>query len=87
MSDLPHDWLFQTLTRLEERMSAHQAENRQGFADLGNKLDGVRQRVTRIEAAAEAEEKQAVRRGAWAGVGAGAVVSGVIEAVRMWAQR
>lgn len=81
--------VFDTLRRLEDRMTAHAAEARTGFAGMRDLLDdhtkddrAVENRVLILEQSKQFDDKQAIKRGAWTTI----VVSGLIQ-ILIWAVR
>jgi uncharacterized protein YukE len=70
------DGVKDTLTRLDER----QAAQGQAIADMGKAHQSLQSRVRELEKV----NTQAQARLAGVGAGAGGVVAGAFEAVRMW---
>ena len=93
---LPADWLFNELSMLKdetkERHERLRGDMKSGFDLLVVKLDqhakddaAVEKRVTIIETQRTDEEKQAVRRGTWAGILAAAGLTGALKAIEhLW---
>ena len=96
MPELPHDWLFESLKRLDERMTAHAAEARLSAAETRADFQALRQvldahaaddrvvadRVTRMEADVEAQRRLGQKHGAIAGTIAAGAVAGLLEGLK-----
>lgn len=85
-SPLPSAWLFETLDSLRREMTEQHQRLRTdvtaGFEQNRDELRGVRDNMTKlaldvntIKVQRDADEKQSVKRGAWAGILAGFLFS------------
>lgn len=86
MTDLPNAWLFETLDSLRREMSDQHQRLRSdvtaGFSQNRDEIRGVRNDVTQLaldvttlKVQRDSEEKQSMKRGAWAGILAGFLFS------------
>jgi hypothetical protein len=91
-------WLWDTMTSMREEMTAQHGRLRsdisagadrlrQEIREVSDKVDTLSKAVVRIEAQRELEEKQSVRRGAWAGILAAAGLTALLEGFKAWFHR
>lgn len=77
---------YEALTALradhQEQYERFSKDLREGFDKLRDEMRAQNGRVTRLETAREFEEKQAVKRGTWAGIFSAAGLTGVLEGLK-----
>lgn len=87
--DRPNDWLYDTLTRMEETELRHAKEIREAYHGLLKKFedhekvdDGVEKRVTKIEILREAEGKELIKASAIVSIMASGLIVALVQAVK-----
>ena len=91
-------WLWDTMTGMRDEMAAQHGRLRSDISagadrlrmeirEVSEKVDTLSRAVVRIEAQRELEEKQSVRRGAWAGILAAAGLTALWELIKSWVHK